>query len=186
MLHLTFVDSEDFYGNFITFEDRENIQFKFCQYMEHMYYFGHENKMRNPLVCKFLKEVGDIYWIDDYTIMMHEEHREPERAVPMCLDYSFQLTMQLIYLSQVAKLDIYLMEYIPWIGHLAWISRNCPDMNIYIGYGHGIPIDSTSESECAAAREDGLFDFIFRGEHYDCNTIKFLYSVLREGLNGEG
>jgi hypothetical protein len=182
MLHITWGylpfrikdrDSVKVFGN------RENIQLQFTKYLEDMYFRREPNHLRHPLVCRYLKEDrSGIYWVDDYTIMMKEEHRDAERAVPYVLDYSIQLTMQLIYLSTIGVTDVVLRSYIPWVADTAWLSEHCNDMNIYIPCNRTMPIDECSSREIRASQLPGIFDLIYKGKHYHGDYLHFKYDVL--------
>jgi hypothetical protein len=110
--------------------------------------------------------------------MMKEEHRDAERAVPYVLDYSIQLTMQLIYLSTIGVTDVVLRSYIPWVADIAYVSEHCNDMNIYIPCNRTMPIDECSSREIRASQLPGIFDLIYKGEHYHGDYLHFKYDVL--------
>jgi hypothetical protein len=177
MLHINFVEDDFCVSNLICFGDKEDIQYKFCRYMEAIYYFGNANFLRSDRICQYLRELYEVEWVDDYTIMMKEEGRDAERAIATVLDYDIQLTMQLISLSKYKGHRVYLAELVPWISNLKWISENC-ELILYIPASLGIPIDRTKQRERDASSQDGLFDFVFKDKHYDCNWLDFKYKIL--------
>jgi hypothetical protein len=91
--------------------------------------------------------------------------------------------MQMIYLSTTGVTDVVLRSYLPWIADLAWVSENCSDMNVYILKGT-MPIDYQSSRERRASMCPGIFDFIYKGRHYQKSYFDFELDVLGDEKNG--
>jgi hypothetical protein len=92
--------------------------------------------------------------------------------------------MQLIYLSTIGVTDVVLRSYIPWVADMAWVSENCDnDMNLYILPQETMPVDDSSTREVVASETPGIFDFVYKGKHYDCDYLHFRVDVLmRDGF----
>jgi hypothetical protein len=149
------------------FRNRDEVQLKYVEYLNNVALKGEPNHLRHPLVCEYLmNEREGIYWIDDFTIMFnHFQFEPPRRAFATVLDYSLQLTMQMIYLSTIGVTDV-ITAYEPWVADACYVSEHCNDMNLYLITNGTFPCDAQSERERRAHLTKGLFNFTYQGVKY--------------------
>jgi hypothetical protein len=177
MLHFIYLDKAErpeSLQHLIYYGGVADIRKSFCNYLEHDYYFDGENHLRRELPARFLKERYDVEWFDDYIITFpSKDGNERVKASPTCLDTAVQLAVDLVYLSTCTTCSIVFNQFVPRFGDLLWISKNCADLTIYVSDDRTLYLNRHSEAEMCLANEAGLFDFCFRGKHYNCSFLDF-------------
>jgi hypothetical protein len=177
MLHFIYLDGDerpDDSQHLIFYSGVANIRKRFAEYMEEDYYFIGENHLRRELPARFLRERYGVEWFDDYIITIpSRDGKDRVMASPTCLDTSVQFAVDLVYLSTCTTCGIVFAGFVPRFQDLAWISKNCDDLTIYVSTDRTLYLDKHSEAEMRLANEAGLFDFCFRGKHYNCSFLDF-------------
>lgn len=151
-----------------------HIQCELCKCIEDVYYLHVPNYLKSDLICQYLKDKGDIEWVDAYSVIMHE-HGKPEKTFVTSLSYDLQLTMLMIAAYEKGKC-VRLQSFIPWMDNLVWISKHC-DMKVYVDVTADIAIDSSYKT---LLEEDKIFDFVLQEKHYLMDWLHFKYSVLSD------
>ena len=184
------VHNYDFKFNNNPFDDKvvcfgnvDNIQKRFCSEFEQIYLCG-ENFLKTGLITRYLKELWDVDWYDDYTFLLHEDG-EDIRVTPTHLSYDLQLSMLLLFCAE-SGLKARITDFLPYMENLAWISKNC-EMTIYVNATvvRDLVVGS-SEQTRAAEDEERVLDFIWKGEHYNSSWSSFWFDVLRKHFDDLG
>lgn len=184
MLHIIFEETRNVFPvenkaaahdwNVIVFDGAASIQSQFAFMFENISLHG-KNLLRTGLVTRYLKELWDVEWYDDYTFILSEEE-ERVRVTPTYLSYDLQLCILLLYHSEKGN-KVRLTSFIPYIENLAWVSKNC-EMTVYINVEAANPVFGGGERTEAAGEEAGIFDFVWAGQHYGCSWNTFVMDVL--------
>lgn len=182
MLHIEYVPDNFYKEGIVYLNNRKDIQMDFCRILEGIPMFYEENPLRSELICRYLKEVWDVEWNSDYTFYL-DAHGEKRTVFATWISSDLQATILLLHYYEESA-PIMLHAFIPYVENLVWVSKNI-DMTVYIRWSaeHFIPCDD-KEKNIELYRSPGIFDFIWRGQHYDCSCLDFEFSIL-EGYMSE-
>jgi len=159
------------------FSDVNSIQTEFCRKFESIIY-EEQHPLKTDLTSRFLKELWDYDWYDDYTFTLTVDG-EKLRVTPTYLSYDLQLSILLLHYAEKGG-KVRLKNFIPHMENLGWISKNC-ELTIYVNVGavEKIVLGDRKRTR-VAEQEEGLFDLVWKGKHYDCSWLYFRQNVLEK------
>ncbi|MBR4026320.1 MAG: hypothetical protein IKJ01_02010, partial [Lachnospiraceae bacterium] len=112
MLHIQYISQNTYHNGEKVFDKKEKIVCFLCEFFPNG--TKKNDLIHNQMVCRYLKEVWNIEFVDDYCVKIDEKVQ-----CMTWLPWNVQLAVQIIYDSQY-HIPIVLTQFIPDMESLVW------------------------------------------------------------------